>query len=181
MDRKSKYLILSGSGFILLILALNKKKYKSYFNKMQRSEFIKYLYPYAVEIGGKIGVPAKFIVAQICLETNFGKSELFSKYFNVGGIKAVKNQNFVIYPTYEYINGIKTKINSKFAVYPTLTAGLIGYSKILTNRYFKQYTFKTTDPGKYAELLQSGAVKYATDINYINKIKKLLIDINKIV
>ena len=177
MDQKNKYYLISGAGLLILFVALTKKKLK----KMTQGEFIKFIYPYATEIGATIGVPAKFIVAQICLETNFGKSELFNKYYNVGGIKAVKNQSFVIYPTYEYINGVKTKINAKFASYPDLKTGLIAYSKILTNKYFKQYTFKTTDPGKYAELLQSGAVKYATDINYISKIKKLIETVKKYV
>lgn len=181
MERKKKIYLIAGGGFLILFIALIKKPVKKLYSKLQKDEFIKFIYPYAVEIGAKIGVPGRFIVAQICLETGFGKSELFSKYYNVGGIKAAKNQNFVIYPTYEYINGVKTKINAKFAVYPDLKTGLIAYSKILSNKYFKQYTFKTTDPVKYAELLQSGTVKYATDINYINKIKKLVNDINKIV
>lgn len=181
MERKKKYYLLGGAGLFILLLSFIKKPVKKFISRMQKDEFIKFIYPYAVEIGASIGVPGRFIVAQICLETNYGRSELFSKYYNVGGIKAAKNQNFVVYPTYEYINGVKTKINAKFAVYPDLKSGLIAYGKILTNKYFKKYTFKTTDPVKYAELLQSGAPKYATDINYVSKISKLVNDINKIV
>ena len=76
-------------------------------------------------------------------------------------------------PTIEYIKGVKTKVNANFAVYPDLISGLLAYSKIFQNRYFKKYLNVTTDPDKYVELLQSGPVKYATDINYITKIKKL--------
>jgi flagellum-specific peptidoglycan hydrolase FlgJ len=139
-----------------------------------KKKFIDQVSPYLQQISKQIGVPYKFLLAQTALETGWGKSELFAKHFNPGGIKAVKGQAFVEYPTTEYVNGKKVIIKAKFAKYPTILAGLIAHTKILTNRYFKQYQNKTTDPVKYAVLLNSGPVKYATDINYANKIKSLV-------
>lgn len=167
-------------GLILLayLLKKGKKKLDQIKSNITKQEFINLIKPAAVQIGFQIGVPYEFIIAQIALETGYGKSELFRKYFNVGGVKAVKNQPYVVYDTIEYIKGIKTKIKAKFAKYNSIVDGLIGYSKILTNRYFNKYTNKTDDPKKYVDLLQSGLPKYATDINYTQKIKKL-IDFNK--
>lgn len=142
--------------------------------KYTKEEFINLIAPYAKAIGKKIGVPYKFIIAQICLETKYGNSSLFQKYFNVGGVKAVKGEKFVLLPTYEYIKGVKQRVPQKFAVYSDLNAGIIGYAKILINRYFKKYANVTTDAKKYATLLQSGKPKYATDINYVPKIHKLI-------
>lgn len=172
----TKYLAVTGAVLFVILIG-TKNKIKKFMLFETQKDFIKFIYPYAKTIGDKIGVPAVFITSQICLETNYGKSSLFSKYFNVGGIKAVKGQNYISLPTYEYIKGVKTKINQNFAIYPDLLAGLVAYSKILQNKYFKQYLNKTSDANKYAELLQSGTPKYATDINYLSKIKTL----NKIV
>ena len=173
-----KVKIISLAIIIFLLLKKTKKKLTEISNNLSKKAFIDLIKPAAQTVGLNIGVPYEFIIAQIVLETNWGKSELFRKYFNVGGIKAVTGQEFVEYPTYEYIKGKKVRINQKFAVYKTLIDGMKGYSKILTNRYFKKYTNKTNNPKAYATLLQSGTPKYATDINYVNKIHKLIDTIN---
>lgn len=157
-------------------------------------EFLTKLKPYAVALGKKIGVPYLFIMAQIALETAFGRSFLFYKYFNVGGIKAKPGQKFVEAMTWEYVKDpakyprrdkTKDKFDSKtklwkirtpekFAIYDNLADGLVGYSGILLNKYFKKYAGKTQDPKKYVALIQSNKPRYATDINYIPKIHKLI-------
>ena len=173
MTRSSKILI----GVVLfgiLIFRPVKKKVKKIMTDQDKKKFIDQVSPYLLQISKQIGVPYQFLLAQTALETGWGKSELFAKHFNPGGIKAVKGQAFVEYPTTEYVNGKKVIIKAKFAKYPTILAGLMAHTKILTNRYFKQYANKTTDPVKYAVLLNSGPVKYATDINYASKIKSLV-------
>jgi len=150
-------------------------------NIKNKQQFINLIKPYAIELQNKIGVPYEFILAQTGLETGWGKSTLFTKYFNIGGIKATGNDNFVTMQTKEYINGNLVTIPQKFAVFNDLNDSLAGYSRVLTNRYFKKYQFKTTNPFQYAELLQSGSPKYATDINYTSKIKKLITEVQQII
>jgi flagellum-specific peptidoglycan hydrolase FlgJ len=169
---KTKNLLI-GSAILLVILVTTKKTVNKYIVKMSEQDFIKFMYPYVKILGDKIGVPPIFLLSQIILETNYGKSSLFTKYFNVGGVKATKGQTFITLPTVEYIKGVKTKVNANFATYKDLTSGLIGYSKIFQNKYFKQYLNKTTNPDQYITLLQSGSPKYATDINYVTKIQSL--------
>jgi mannosyl-glycoprotein endo-beta-N-acetylglucosaminidase len=141
---------------------------------LNKKSFIDYITPPLKKIGNEIGVPYKFLVAQVILESGWGKSSLFTKYFNVGGVKAVKGQSFVTLPTFEYYNGVKQRVYQNFASYPNLETGLQAYAKVFQNRYFKQYLNKTTDPYIYAVLLQSGKIKYATDIAYKDKIHKIL-------
>ena len=173
MTKKNKILI-GVIIFGILIFKPVKKQIKKMVTETDKKKFIDQVKPYLEGISRQIGVPYEFLLAQTALETGWGKSELFSKYFNPGGIKAAPGQAFITYPTYEYIKGKKVKINANFARYPNLLDGLIAHSKILTNAYFKQYSNKTNDPVKYAAMLNSGAVKYATDINYTQKIKGIV-------
>jgi lysozyme len=173
MTKNSKILI----GLVIfgiLIFRPLKKKVKKIMTDQDKKKFIDQVGPYLMQISKQIGVPYQFLLAQTALETGWGQSELFSKHYNPGGIKAVKGQAYVEYPTTEYINGKKVNVRAKFAKYPSILAGLMAHTKVLTNKYFKQYSNKTTDPVKYAMLLNSGPVKYATDINYTSKIKSLV-------
>jgi len=174
MTKNFKVLLIGAVIFGILVYKPVKKKVKKILTDQDKKKFIDQVSPYLKQISKQIGVPYEFLLAQTALETGWGKSELFAKHFNPGGIKAVKGQAFVEYPTTEYINGKKVTIRAKFAKYPTILAGLMAHTKILTTRYFKQYANKTTDPIKYAILLNSGPVKYATDINYTSKIKSLV-------
>ena len=174
MTKNFKVLLIGAVIFGILVYKPVKKKVKKILTDQDKKKFIDQVSPYLMQISKQIGVPYQFLLAQTALETGWGKSELFAKHFNPGGIKAVKGQAFVEYPTVEYINGKKVTIRAKFAKYPTILAGLMAHTKVLTNKYFKQYANKTTDPIKYAILLNSGPVKYATDINYTSKIKSLV-------
>ena len=91
----------------ILIFKPVKKKVKKIMSDQDKKKFIDQVSPYLLQISKQIGVPYKFLLAQTALETGWGKSELFSKHYNPGGIKAVKGQPFVEYPTTEYINGKK--------------------------------------------------------------------------
>lgn len=175
----TKYLLIS-TGVLYLISVITFKKVKKTMLTTAQINFIKYIFPFAENIGKHIGVPPLFLVAQICLETSWGKSSLFTKYYNVGGVKAKKDEPFIMLETTEYINGVKVKKPQPFAKYNSLVDGLTGYANVFKNRYFKKYLNQTTEPNKFAELIQSGPIKYATDINYIYKIKKLIASINQI-
>jgi flagellum-specific peptidoglycan hydrolase FlgJ len=167
--------ILFSAGLIALyILYTKRKKMPTATPTKNKSEFIQLITPSAKAIEEKIGVPYKFIIAQICLETNFGKSSLTKNYYNFGGIKAVKGQPFVSLLTTECIKGVCSKVYQNFAIFNSVIDGLTAQAKIYQNKYFKKYLNKTSDPLKYAQLIQSGTPKYATDPNYVSKIEKIL-------
>lgn len=179
--KKQNFILISAIITLIIITKPVIRKINKVILTTSKKDFINSIKKEVEQIGLQIGVPYKFMIAQIILETGWGKSTLFSKYYNVGGIKAVKGQKFISLPTIEYIKGVKTNLNQNFAVYPDLKSGFIAYSKILQNRYFKKYLNKTTNPIEYAKLLQSGEPKYATDINYISKIENLINQINTII
>ena len=182
MEKKKKIIIASAIVLLILITTAKPvtKKIKTFLSDSDKKDFINLIYPQAKIIGNKIGVPPLFILAQIALESGYGKSTLSTKYFNYGGIKATGTQKFVTMDTTECKGNICKKIPQKFAVYPNIATGLEAQSKVLTNAYFKKYTFKTNDAMKYANLLQSGAVKYATQPDYVNRIKGVLEVINRL-
>lgn len=73
--------------------------------KMTKEDFIKFLSPSAKVIAQKTGIPYKFLMAQMALETGWGKSELFYKHFNVGGIRSFKpdTEQHAYYWTWEHV------------------------------------------------------------------------------
>ncbi len=197
-------LIVITTVFFLLRYIKNKKSAdtdikKLDFKKMTKQEFINLLTPAAKAIEKKYGIPYKFMVAQMGLETGWGISELFYKYFNVGGIKAVgKNKGKgVLEWTWEHVpntdlskyadrdkskdkdlkNG-KTAIyvQREFAVFPDLVSGLDYYiANVLMNKYFKHAVAEANgNPKKYVAALQQGEIKYATDTDYISKINSII-------
>ena len=184
MKNKNKYII---GGIIAVILFLKWRQKKKNeiapteqannsndYGNDYRSNFVNLIKQDCIDIGKNIGVPYKFLIAQLVLETGWGRSKLFTKYNNIGGIKAVAGQKFVSLDTYEYIRGVKKFVKRNFAVYETKRAGIEAYEKVLQNRYFSKYLNKTNDPLEYAKLLQGGAVKYATSPVYVNSIKNVL-------
>lgn len=183
MTTKNKIIFGSLAGFAFVLFLARKpitRKVKKVLSDQDKKSFIQSIAPAAKAIGTRIGVPPAFIVAQIALETRFGASTLWTRYNNPGGIKAVGSQRSIELDTMECKAGKCSKVKQKFAVYSTPAEGLEAYSKVLTNRYFKKYAGKTTDPLKYAELLQSGTPKYATALNYVPTIKTFLSEVKRL-
>lgn len=166
-------------------------------------EFIKTMYPYAVELEHKTGIPHLFIIAQTANETAYGKSSLFTNGFNVGGIKAREGEPYILAWTWENTKNLnqypqrdKTKdkdlgggnwavrIKSKFAKYPDLKTGLEKYAQIFSNANFKGYAAQAAgDPYKFVQLLQSGnntGKKYSTSINYARNISNEIDTVKKV-
>ena len=174
-NKKKIYII---SSIVLIYFYLKSKNSKQYNTKTltaKQIEFIRSILPSAKIIEQKIGVPYQFIISQICIESGFGKSSLTTKYFNYGGIKAIKDKPSVKLLTTECDkNGICKKVYQNFAVFKNATEGLMYQAKIYSNKYFKQYLNKTTDPYKYVQLIQSGAVKYATSPTYVKTISNII-------
>lgn len=183
MTKKTKIIAASIGGF-LIIAYLSRKPIKKMASKIvseiEKKNFVNAVYPTAKVIGNRDGIPPLFIVAQWALESRYGKSGLAVEGNNFGGIKAVSGQPYVEFYTTEVKNGVPYKIRAKFAKFPTMQAGLIAQAGIYKNRYFKQYLNKTTDPIKYATLIQSGKPKYATQPDYVNRIANTLKEVNRL-
>ena len=159
-------------------------------------DYVTKILPSAKALEKSTGIPALFILAQTALETGWGKSSLVPEAWNFGGIKARTGQPYVTKWTYEYVkdvskypnrdkskdqlqsNGLtKIYVPQNFAKYPDIVTGLTEYSKILLlPRYKSAFNFKN-DPYKFAEeIFKAG---YATDINYVPKLKTMIDNVKK--
>lgn len=139
----------------------------------KQKNWIDFMTPLAKKVGKEYGLPWQALVVQTAIETGWGKSSLFQKYNNYGGIKAIAGQSFVLLPTIEYIGGVRTQINSKFATWPSKYDGLIGYAQFF-HKYsrYKNALNYPNDPYKFIEEIKKAG--YATDPNYVTKLHGML-------
>ncbi len=143
------------------------------------NQFIQTILPHAEKAGRALKVPASAIIAQVALETGWGKHVLRNdkgeSSFNLFGIKAdTRWQGEVARKdTLEYRNGIAARENAAFRSYGTLADAFSDYVEFLkTNGRYNNVVNKKTDSKQWGyELQQAG---YATDPKYGNKIAKIL-------
>lgn len=148
-----------------------------YVEKNRKQRYIKWMKPRAKIIGALNGVPWKFIVAHTGIESGWGSSELTRKYFNFGGIKAQKDEPYVVYSTKEFYDGAMHTIRAKFKDFKSLDNGLHSYVRFFheNGRYHKALKYKH-DPVNFAK--EVFAAGYATDPNYLSKLFSVYKEIN---
>jgi len=116
------------------------------------------------------------MIAQVILESNWGKSLLSKLHHNYFGIKAnpIWTGEKVTYTTTEYVKGKPVKIPQNFRAYPSIDAGFADRVNFLhvNKRYTTSGVFKAKSPEQQAEaFLKAG---YATDPNYPGKLTALI-------
>lgn len=135
-------------------------------------KFVKQFYQAVRKNEKSSGIPWKAALAQAALETGWG---VFVKGFNYFGIKAGskwkgKKQEF---KTSEVENGKKIIIKDTFRAYESFQDSLDNYSEFIKDRFSK--ALETSDPVEFVEVLQNGySYKYATDPDYVKKIKSII-------
>jgi len=206
MNAKTKKILIFGGIAAIVILWLLKDKLKpikpeaenintNNNNNMfiDNNDFIRKFYAIALKIEKTYKIPALFLTAQAALESNFGKSSLTKNGFNFGGIKAKKDQDYILTWTREHVkdpnkypNRDKSKdkpaakgktsilIQDKFAKYPDLESGIKGYINILLLPRYKE-AFNFVDPLKFAAEIGNGG--YWTDTAYLPKLEKMIIQV----
>lgn len=148
-------------------------------NVKDSTEFVKAFTPSVEYHSQRLGLSPNLMLAQIALETGWGKS---APGFNYGGQKVGsdykgKTQTF---NTKEYINGMgmKSITGEKFRAYNSPAEGIKGFFD-----FFKSYgrykpVFGISDPYKAADMMQK--VGYATDPKYAKKLKEIVKTVEKI-
>lgn len=145
-------------------------------------------------------VPSNIVLAMAILESDYGRSELALRANNFHGLKANSEWHGKIYKkiTKEHVrrnllksseivgkplllaDGENYEVNivAKFKKFKTKENGFLGFGQHLrTRKGGKAYAdaFETKDPRKFLEaLFDDEGSKYATDIAYIQKIKRIL-------
>lgn len=145
---------------------------------MSKESFIKELAPYAQEVQASYYILASLIIAQACLESGYGTSELAIKGKNLFGVKGAYNGESVTIETIEHdTQGEIYKITADFKKYPTWLESL----EDLANKYKNGTSWnKDLYKGVVGETNYKTAVQiiknagYATDVNYVAKVISII-------
>lgn len=174
------------------------EEYKRYLNLNQETEytneigFIKKICPYVQKINDDSNIPWQVVIAQACLESNYGKNEIKDpktkdSTFNIFGIKFNPDvdKEYVEVSTNEEYNGKMHKEVCKFAKYISYDDCFKSYKSIMMNSVFVHAIKNADDPIQYirdiqSELPDENHSKYATDSQYSNKIIKIMEDLKMI-
>ncbi|TBU96816.1 flagellar assembly peptidoglycan hydrolase FlgJ [Stutzerimonas kirkiae] len=143
-------------------------------------EFIATMLPMAEQAAGRLGVDARYLVAQAALETGWGKSMIRQKdgsnSHNLFGIKSTGWQGeSAQVTTTEYVNGAPVKERAGFRAYSSFEQSFNDYVALLQNndRYRNAVAVadRTGDSEGFMRELQRAG--YATDPNYAKKVNQI--------
>ena len=134
----------------------------------QAKQFIETIGPIIQEEAKARGYKvASAIVAQACVESNYGISQLSARWFNFFGLKcgsAWKGPSVNLATKEEY-NSQLVSIRDNFRAYPDMIAGVKGYFDFIsTSRYANLKGAATAQ--EYLELIKRDG--YATSSSYVN-------------
>ena len=135
--------------------------------------FIEGLAPVAQRLQLTYHVLPSVTIAQAILESDWGNSQLATRYHNLFGVKGSDPNTTQLLSTKEYQNGQWIEIHARFQVYTSDTAALEAHAKILAqgtswNPQQYQHVIAATDYKSAAAALQQDG--YATDPTYAQKL-----------
>ncbi|GIN26813.1 MULTISPECIES: phage tail protein [Bacillus] len=145
---------------------------------MANTDFIKEIAPDAQRVYKKYDILASLIIAQACLESGWGTSELAQKGKNLFGIKGTYNGQYVLMWTTEYDkNENPTRVQAKFRKYPSWTESIQDLANLYVNgtswnpNQYKVVVGEKDYKKATAALIKAG---YASDPNYATKLNNLI-------
>lgn len=143
---------------------------------MSNNDFIRLIGTFVQAENRKRGNPLfnSVVIAQACLETGFGKSQIMMKAYAVFGIKATTNWKGKVYNarTNEVYNGVSTNISAYFRAYNSFQESIKDYFDLICN--LSRYK-KAMDCKSYEECIKAIANGgYATDPNYSNLVISII-------
>ncbi|SDI27320.1 flagellar protein FlgJ [Pseudomonas flavescens] len=141
-------------------------------------EFMETMLPMAEKAASKIGVDARYLVAQAALETGWGKSIIKqqdgSSSHNLFGIKTHNTwggESSTVMTT-EYQDGRAVKETASFRAYDSFAHSFDDYVSFLqSNGRYEKALGSTANPEQFAKELQKAG--YATDPQYARKVSQI--------
>lgn len=134
----------------------------------QQKEFINEIGPIIQEEAKKRGYHvASPIIAQACLESNYGISQLSSRWHNYFGLKcgsAWQGQSVNLATKEEY-NSQLVNIRDNFRVFKDMADGVKGYFDFISTKRYANLKNATT-PKQYLDYIKADG--YATSSSYVN-------------
>lgn len=135
--------------------------------------FIEQIKPGALKVQSNTGIPAAVMVAQACIETNFGQNtctdiKTRQDGRNLFGLKGTGPAGSVECWTNEYYKGVRHKVIAKIRAYNTYEESFTDYSEILRNPRYEPCMAVRDNPELFAQRLKECG--YSTDPDYAKKI-----------
>ena len=147
----------------------------------QHKAFIREIGPIAKEVDKSFDLLPSITIAQACLESDYGKSDLSQKYNNLFGVKGNNPNTSAVLKTKEFEKGKWIEIKARFQIYDSYEASIRAHARL-----FQKGT--TWDAQQYRHVLAAknyeaqarALVKdgYATDPDYADKLIKLIEEYN---
>ena len=143
----------------------------------ERKAFIKKIGPIAKQVDKSYDLLPSITIAQACLESNYGQSDLSQKYNNLFGVKGTNPNTSAILTTKEYVKGKWINVKARFQIYDSYEASIRAHARLFQNGTswnHKQYqhVLAAKDYRKQAKALVTDG--YATDPNYADKLINLI-------
>ena len=147
----------------------------------QKKEFINKIGPIAREVDKSYDLLPSITIAQACLESNYGQSDLAKKYNNLFGVKGTNPNTSAVLETKEYVKGKWITVKARFQIYDSLEASIRAHARLFQNGTSwneKQYqhVLASKDYKQQAKALVTDG--YATDPNYSSKLIDLIEQFN---
>ncbi|WEV54885.1 glycoside hydrolase family 73 protein [Leuconostocaceae bacterium ESL0723] len=181
LDRRNLWLALGILAFVLV--AVVRGQQDSQFkplagdNPQAKRAWIKQLVPTAQNLQLQTGVLPSISIGQAILESDWGQSDLASRYHNLYGVKASAATPSVVLPTQEFQNDRWVTVDARFAVYPNWAASMGAHARLLAhgttwNSQQYQHVMAAHDYQEAAQALVKDG--YATDPTYANKLIEVI-------
>ena len=142
-----------------------------------RQNFVKVIAPIAQAEDKPYGILPSVTIAQACLESNYGQSDLAKKYNNLFGVKGTDPNTSQVMTTQEFVNGHWETIHGRFQIYDSYQASIHAHTLLFVNGTSwnsKQYqhVLAAKDYRSQAKALEMDG--YATDPGYANKVISII-------
>ena len=143
----------------------------------QRKAFIKKIGPIAREVDKSYDLLPSITIAQACLESNYGQSDLSQKYNNLFGVKGANPNTSAVMTTKEYVKDKWVTVKARFQIYDSYETSIRAHARLFQNG-------TTWNHDQYKHVLASKDYKtqakalvtdgYATDPDYADKLINLI-------
>lgn len=120
------------------------------------------------------------VTAQACIESNYGRSTLSSKYHNYFGLKCGKNwkgKRVQFKTKEEYVQGILTPIYAEFRAYDTFEDGVKGYYEFVDTKRYANLKGVRNATSYIMKIKEDG---YATSYSYVSNVLSVVNQITPI-
>lgn len=111
------------------------------------------------------------VIAQACLESNFGTSQLYRDANNIFGVKGTYYGQSVSFSTREVEGGRSVMVMAQFRKYPNVNAAMIDHNRLVTNKFITKKNIMSYRQS--ASMLQENG--YATDPGYAKKLERIIV------